>query len=269
MPSHASLQTSGKSRSNPGANGTFWGTLERSQFFRRLSADAKKDLAGRITSRVHAKGSYVMSQGDPGSELFIVRQGKIKLMRCADPDRLFVVALLGPGELFGLASAVDGSRRAYTAMALGDVHLFVLHKDDLCQHVRKFPRTAILLMQEMSARMRMQAETVENLALKNVTVRIVRTLVHLANQDILMDDTGLILRKPPTQRDLAMMVGARRETVSRIMTGLIKDRLAERRGRCLILRFQLLRSCGLAKSLRPSPAGIAVNRIPSSLIKAA
>lgn len=233
---------------------SFWACLEQAPLFRNMSLEAKRDLTMRLSSRFHSRGSYIMSQGDVGAELYVIRKGKVKLMRCADPDRLFVVALLEPGEIFGLAAAVDGSRRAFTAMALKDTELYVLHREQLLKHIRRFPETAILLMQEMSDRLRLQAETMENLALKNVSVRIVRTLVHLAGRKALMDDTGLVIRRAPTQQDLACMVGACRETISRMMAGFFREGLAERRGRAVVLKYELLNQCGLAKAARPAPA---------------
>lgn len=249
----APVEPRASQRERASATCSFWGSLESSAFFSRLDAEARRDLAGRLTSSVRSKGTQVVEQGDPGAGLFIIRQGKVKLMRCPEPDRLFVLAILGPGELIGLVGAMDGSRQAFTATALTDVHLLSLQKEDLRQHVRRFPETGLLLLREMSSRLRLLAETLENLALTNVSVRLVRTLVHLSRKSSIMDGSGLLVLQPPSQQDLALMVGACRETVSRVLTNLIRERQAERRGRTILLKYELLRSCGLSDSFSDLP----------------
>ena len=92
----------------------------------------------------------------------------------------------------------------------------------------------------MTRRLRRADETIASLALHDVEARLTRTLERLAKEEGEQTDGGLLLRKRPTQQDLANMVGSCRETISRTFTSMIKRGLLVPRGRALVLTRALL-----------------------------
>ena len=109
-------------------------------------------------------------------------------------------------------------------------------------HLRRSPSTALNLLGEMSQRLRRANENIVSLALQDVEVRLVKTLARLARDEGSTNPDGsLILRRRPTQQELANMVGSSRETVSRTLAAMARQGLTVTRGRSLLLTERLLR----------------------------
>jgi CRP-like cAMP-binding protein len=125
-------------------------------------------------------------------------------------------------------------------VASEDTTLLVLTRDAFLEHLRARPETALNLLGELSRRLRRADETIANLALHDVHRRLVRTLERLAREDGEETPEGLLLRRRPTQQDLANLIGSCRETVSRAFTSMVKRGLMVPRGRALLLTKRLL-----------------------------
>jgi CRP-like cAMP-binding protein len=218
---------------------TFGAIISRLSLFRNTSAEAQRDISARLVMRKRAAGSQIIAQDEPSDSLYIVQRGLVKLVIYGDNGRQMTLCTLGPGEFFGEVSAFDGLERGVTAEAVQETTVLVLARDQLFEHLGHYPATAVTFLMEMSRRMRQQNELIANLALRDVSVRLARTLVKLAREDG-SDDQGRLIRQRPTQQELANMVGSCRETVSRAMAGFSRKGLVASRGRCLELSDDLL-----------------------------
>jgi CRP/FNR family cyclic AMP-dependent transcriptional regulator len=163
----------------------------------------------------------------------------VKLVIYGDNGRQMTLSTLGPGGFFGEVSAFDGLERGVTAEAAEDTTILVMARDQLFEHLKLFPETAVTFLMEMSRRMRQQNELIANLALRDVSVRLARTLVKLAREDG-GDLEGRLIRHRPTQQELANMVGSCRETVSRAMAGFSRKGLVFSQGRSLQLSDDMI-----------------------------
>ena len=220
-------------------NPTFKAIISRLSLFRNTSPEAQRDIAARLVMRRRQAGSLIMGQDDPSDSLFIVQRGRVKLVIYGDNGRQMTLSVLGPGEFFGEVSAFDGMERGVTAEATEDCTVLVLARDELFEHLQRFPATSMTFLMEMSRRMRRQNELIANLALRDVSVRLARTLVKIAREEGAEVDGLPTIKKRPTQQELANMVGSCRETVSRAMAGFSRKGLVKSKGRTLSLTDDL------------------------------
>jgi CRP/FNR family cyclic AMP-dependent transcriptional regulator len=218
---------------------TFSAIISRLSLFRNTSAEAQRDISARLVMRKRKAASQIMAQDEPSDSLYIVQRGLVKLVIYGDNGRQMTLCTLGPGEFFGEVSAFDGLERGVTGEAAEDTTILVLARDQLFEHLKLYPATAMTFLMEMSRRMRQQNELIANLALRDVSVRLARTLVKLARQDG-GGLEGRVIRRRPTQQELANMVGSCRETVSRAMTGFSRKGLVSADGRSLELSRDLI-----------------------------
>ncbi len=218
---------------------TFSAIISRLSLFRATLPEAQRDISARLVMRKRKAGSQIMAQDEPSDSLYIVQRGLVKLVIYGDNGRQMTLTTLGPGEFFGEVSAFDGLERGVTAEAAEDTTILVLARDELFEHLKLFPTTAVTFLMEMSRRMREQNELIANLALRDVSVRLARTLVKLAREDG-ADLQGRLIRRRPTQQELANMVGSCRETVSRAMAGFSRKGLVNNQGRSLELTDDLI-----------------------------
>lgn len=220
-------------------NPTFSAIISRLSLFRNTAPEAQRDISARLVMRKRKAGSQIMAQDEPSDSLYVVQRGLVKLVIYGDNGRQMTLTTLGPGEFFGEVSAFDGLERGVTAEAAEDTTILVLARDELFEHLKLFPATAMTFLMEMSRRMREQNELIADLALRDVSVRLARTLVKLAREDG-ADFEGRCIRRRPTQQELANMVGSCRETVSRAMAGFSRKGLVSSQGRALELSEDLI-----------------------------
>ena len=219
---------------------SFHAVISRLSLFRQVSAEAQRDISARLVMRQKAAGTLIMSQDEPSDSLFIIQRGTVKLVMFGESGRQVTLGTLGPGEFFGEISAFDGKERGVSAVAAEDATVLILDRDELFEHLAKFPATAVSFLVEMSRRMRRQHELIASLALSDVSQRLARTLVDLAREHGAEEPEGLVLFRRPTQQELANMVGSCRETVSRALSGFTRRGLVQTRGRHLALTPDLL-----------------------------
>jgi CRP-like cAMP-binding protein len=216
-------------------------TLARVSIFKGLSGEVLEDLAARVAVRRTPGGQLVVPPARVGEALHIIMGGRVKLVRFGDSGREVTLSVLRPGDIFGEAAIFDGTARAVSPVALDPVTVLVLLRADLEAHLARHPETAIRLLAEMAHRQHKADETIAELALCDVSERLIRRLVGLAREEGGgAADGGLALRRRPTQQDLANMVGSCRETVSRMFNQLARRGLIVPHGRGLVLTPRLL-----------------------------
>ena len=224
--------------------------LASTAIFRGCAPQAIDDLVRRLQVRTRPAETIVVAQDEPGDSLFVIAGGRVKVAMFGENGRELTLAELKPGDFFGEMSLLDNRPRAANVVALEDATLLVLSRDAFVAHLKTNPQTAINLLGEMTRRLRRADETIASLALHDVESRLVRTLERLAKEEGEQTDGGMLLRRRPTQQDLANMVGSCRETISRTFTSMIKRGLIVPRGRALVLTRQLLEK----RPVAPVPA---------------
>jgi len=190
-----------------------------------LSGLAPAELArmAEVTrERSYPKGSVIVFEDDPGDSLFIVREGRVKVVLIGEDGREVILDLLGVGEHFGELSLIDGHPRSAHVIAMEDSRLIVLRREDFRRRVEASPTVGWALLVELSRRLRRADEQIGSLVLLDVDGRIARLLL-----DAAAESGGTTIEKRLTHQTIAQMIGASRETVSRAMRifqdqGLIK-----------------------------------------------
>jgi CRP/FNR family transcriptional regulator, cyclic AMP receptor protein len=215
-------------------------TLSRVAIFRDLPAASIEDIAGRVAVRRVPGGSPILTQDEAGDALYILMAGRVKIVVFGENGREVTLAILRPGDIFGEMSLFDGSLRSANVVAIEPATTLAFAREDLLRHLASHPRTALNLLGEMSRRLRRADETIAELALCDVQDRLVRRLVRMAREDATESPEGLMIRRRPTQQELANMVGSCRETVSRTFNQLARKGLIQVRGRSLVVTKRLV-----------------------------
>jgi CRP/FNR family transcriptional regulator, cyclic AMP receptor protein len=215
-------------------------TLARVAIFRDLVAATIDDLARRVSVLRVQGGDRILSQDETGEALFIVMAGRVKVVMSGESGREVTLAVLRPADIFGEMSLFDGRARSANVVAIDPATVLSITRDDILRHLGAHPQTALNLLGEMSRRLRKADETIAELALCDVQDRLIRRLVALAREDGMDLPEGALIRRRPTQQDLANMVGACRETISRTFNLLARRGLIVPRGRSLLLTRRLV-----------------------------
>jgi CRP-like cAMP-binding protein len=191
--------------------------VRKAPLFTALADDSATALKARMVEVKVSKGQILFNEGDSGDRLYIVTDGKIKLGIKSIDGRENLLAVLGPGEMFGELSLFDPSPRTATATALTDAKLLGLGQEDLNLWLAEHPEVAKHLLRALAQRLRRTWEAVGDLVFSDVPGRVAKALSELAQKFGTRNDDGLHVAHDLTQEELAQLVGASRETVNKAL----------------------------------------------------
>jgi CRP/FNR family transcriptional regulator, cyclic AMP receptor protein len=203
--------------------------------FAALDGDTAELLAAALTTRAVVRGHVVFEEGDPGDRLFIVLDGKMKISRAAADGRENLLAVLGPGEMFGELSLFDPGERTATASAVTDSTLASLDHDDLRPLLLDQPGVAVQLLRALAQRLRRTNEAMADLVFSDVPGRVAKALLDLAERFGDDEGDGVRVRHDLTQEELAQLVGASRETVNKALSEFANRNWLRLEGRSVLL----------------------------------
>lgn len=184
--------------------------------FADLSASELELITSHSVTKTYPKNCILINEGDHSDALYVILRGKVKVYVSGDDGREVTLNIQSAGEYFGELALIDDEPCSASVITLEPSFLAVIAKKDFQQCLMQNPRIALQLLRTESKRIRALTESVKNLALLDVYGRVVHTLTKLATKN----GKKLVIEQKLTHQDIANMVGASREMVSRIMKDL-------------------------------------------------
>lgn len=184
----------------------------------RLSPAEQKELAGEIHERHYPRGAVIFREGDPGLAVYFVRSGRVKVYRVTPDGHERILGVFGPGQPFGLVTALDGSPYPATAEAAADSVVWAVPSPGLQRWLRAHPALAGGIMQEVGDRLRRAQGRVHSLTGQSVHQRLAGYLLDLVR--VQSPDTAggaAPIRLTMTHQELGAYLGASRETITRAL----------------------------------------------------
>jgi CRP/FNR family transcriptional regulator len=191
--------------------------LAETPLFTAVDEDSAHALCTALARRTVRRGEVLFAEGEVGDRLFVVVEGKVKISRSFADGRENMLAVLGPGEMFGELSLFDPGPRTATATALTDAVLVELPHDALRPWLSGRPEVASALLRALAQRLRRTNDAMADLVFSDVPGRVAKALVGLAERFGEQRADGLHVAHDLTQEELAQLVGASRETVNKAL----------------------------------------------------
>ena len=190
--------------------------LQNIPMFAGLSEDQLEQIARVAVSRKVPRNTTIVLVGDHTDSLFVIVSGSAKVLNRDAEGNEVILTLLGAGECFGEMGLIDGSPRSADVVASETCELLEIAKTDFIKALAANVELCLNIMKSLVLRLRVANRKIESLALMDVYGRVAKLLLDLSEQE---GDVRLIRRKV-TKQDMAKMVGASREMVSRVMKDL-------------------------------------------------
>lgn len=191
--------------------------LRRSPLFAALDEQASAELLSSMTPLRMDRGDVLFHEGDPGDRLYVITEGKVKLGRTSYDGRENLLAILGPGEMFGELSLFDPGPRTATATAVAETQLVGLGTESLHGYLVARPQASYTLLAALARRLRRTNESLADLVFTDVPGRVAKALLELSQRFGRPVDEGIMVAHDLTQEELAQLVGASRETVNKAL----------------------------------------------------
>ena len=217
--------------------------LAKARLFEGVTAAELETLRGAVRMRSFGKDSHVFREGDPGSHLYLIKSGQVKILRVAAGGGEIVFAVVGAGEIFGELSLFepDGERSA-DAVALEPTECALLARDPVLAFLLEHPLLLLRMLTSLVGYIQRKDRAMAEVAFLDIPGRIAQRLVDLAESRGERVGEGVVIRIPLSQRTLAGMVGASRENVNRALHRFVEiGYISQARGTITVLKPTELR----------------------------
>lgn len=189
--------------------------LENVSLFADVPRHFLTELEKMSVLRKYAKNTVLVTEGDESTHMYVIRKGTVSCFLNDDEGRQVNLNYLHEGEYFGELALIDGKPRSASVMTITDCEIVLVSRASVQDLIRKHPEFALLLLTEVTRRVRELTDSVKDMALLDVYGRVSAALEKLC------DDNKRIHNPKVTHQDIANMVGSSREMVSRIMKQLL------------------------------------------------
>jgi len=193
-------------------------------------------LATLVTRRSAPRSSLIMAAGDATESLYVVISGRLKVMMGDAEGKEVILSLIGPGEFFGEMGLIDDSPRSASVIAIEPCELLSLSRRDFKKCMAENFEMTMAVMKGLVRRLREADRKIGSLALLDVYGRVARLLIDMSEN---VNGQKVVTRRLPKQ-DIAKMIGASREMVSRVMKDLQMGGYIEMRGSTIVVRDTIM-----------------------------
>jgi CRP/FNR family cyclic AMP-dependent transcriptional regulator len=189
-----------------------------------------------VTRKSAPRSTTIMAGGDPTDSLYIVLSGRLKVMMSDSEGKEVILSILGAGEFFGEMGLIDDEPRSATVITIEPCELLSIAKRDFKKCLAENFEMTMAVMRGLVKRLREADRKIGSLALLDVYGRVARLLLDMSEN---VDGEKVVTKRLPKQ-DIAKMIGASREMVSRVMKDLQTGGYIEMRGSTIVLRDTIM-----------------------------
>ena len=236
--------TEEKKASGRAAGGGKLSVLRQHPIFRELEPDALDQLCRYAKPTSLKRGATIFSKGDPGSSLYAVISGTVKISVSSPDGRNAILNLIGPGEIFGEVAVLDGGERTADATASTNCEILVIDRREFLPFVKQQPVLAMKFIELLCDRLRWTSDQVEQVILQDLPRRLASALLGLTEKRKLDPSSRTIAI---TQQEISEMVGMTRESINKqLRSWAARDWVRLEHGTIVLLNPEPLR--GLAEA---------------------
>jgi CRP/FNR family transcriptional regulator len=209
--------------------------MHKDRLFCNLPETALAGLDAISSSATYPRGSVLFVEGQSPRGVFILCNGKVKLFGTSSSGKALIFRIAEPGEIIGLPSTLSGKPYELTAEALEPIQANFIRRDDFLSFLGKYGDAALRVAQMLGEIYYATCREIRYLGLSSSAAeklaRFILDLKPAKNSEPGKARVVLAL----THEEVANMIGASRETVSRLFTGLKNKQFVDIHGTTLTI----------------------------------
>ena len=198
-------------------------TFREQRLFCNLPRQALLKLQTIKATSVYPKGTMLCLEGQPARGVYVLCTGKAKLSTTSSDGKTIILRIAEPGEVLGLTAAVANMPYEATVETLEQTQANFISLSDFTRFLQEYPEVGMKVAHQLTHNCRCAYSEIRSLGLSNsVPEKIAKLLLAWAEHPLKpasgKQELGIALRVTLTQEEIAQMVGASRETVSRTLS---------------------------------------------------
>ncbi len=199
--------------------------IKQIPIFKTLSDSDLNDLVSSLRLKSLKQGQTLFWKGDEGTALYIVKKGTIKIVLPSTEGDEIIVTMFSEGDFFGEMALLDGEPRSADAVAIEPSEVFILSRNNFLSFLQSNVNAIKSTLSLLSKRLRRTDDMLENTCFLNISARLVKKLIELAESHGRTKGSEVLIDLSLTQKELGDMIGATRESVNKELKALRKQGL--------------------------------------------
>jgi CRP/FNR family transcriptional regulator, cyclic AMP receptor protein len=210
--------------------------LRNVPLFAVLTENQLELLTSVVSRKSFPRGTTIIAAGDMTDSLYVIISGRLKVMMTDDDGGEVILAILSANEFFGEMGLLDDAPRSASVVAIEPCELLSLSKKDFKKCMAENFEMTMTVLRGIVKRLREADKKIGSLALMDVYGRVARLLLEMSETI----DGQKVVTKKLAKQDIAKMIGASREMVSRVMKDLQTGGFIEVKGGSIFLKDNIL-----------------------------
>ncbi len=191
--------------------------LKQVPFFSNLKRTELGILSRALVKRRFRPDQIIFHRGDPGGLLYIIAEGKVKIMHGSIDGQEALLAILGKDAFFGELALLDEHPRSATVEAIEATETWTLHRNDFISFLDNNHDFTLHVLHTMAQNIRRMNTQLSDLFFLDLPARLARVLLSLARQHGHATPEGALIDLSLTQTNLADMTGATRVSINKAL----------------------------------------------------
>jgi len=204
--------------------------------------DAFKDV---VLTRAYRRREVVFMEGDECNGLYIIRSGRVKVVRTSSAGKEQIINILAPGDMLGFEVFHDAERYSLSAIAMDESELCYIARDDFFAILEREPSVARKMLISMGRELNRAYERIGDLGLFNAREKLAHLLYALASEYGVETGGGVKLNLAMSRLEIAELLGITQETSIRLLKSFKEEGVLEiKRKEIVIKSLDRLRELG-------------------------
>jgi CRP/FNR family cyclic AMP-dependent transcriptional regulator len=178
-------------------------------------------LASCVQHRSYPRGAAILRAGEETEALYIILSGRVKVLIPDEEGREIILTMMAAQDFFGEMGLLDDLPSSATVETLEPCEMLRIPRTAFLSCLEENAEVAMLVLRNMVKRLREADRKIESLALIDVYGRVARLIIDMAENI----DGHWVVQRAPAKQEIARMIGASREMVSRVVKDLQEKNL--------------------------------------------
>lgn len=210
-------------------------TLAGIELFKKLPVEQRKKIAASCRAHQYSAKHQIITHADRSTDVYFVVSGQVRATIFSASGKEVTFRDLGPGEMFGDLSAIDGDPRSATVITLVDSLILSMPGEAFIKVLQNHSELCLATLRDLAHLVRLLTERIVEMSTLGVKNRIHAELLRLA-QAAKSENNTVVISPVPTHANIASMVSTHREAVTRELNDLAQSGLLERQSGSLIIK---------------------------------
>jgi CRP/FNR family transcriptional regulator, cyclic AMP receptor protein len=210
--------------------------LPAGSFLSGFSPQTSRALSEIVRKVSFPVGAIVFMEGEPTRGVFIVLQGRLKLLTTNSDGKSLIFKIAKPGDIIGANAAISGLPLEITAEALQPLELAYIGREEFVKFIKEHGDACLQVAQHLGRDCHSAYEVIRSIGLSHsVEEKLARFLVEWSSGTPGMNGVTRV-KLSLTHEEIAQVIGCSRESVSRTFSDLKKKGLVEVKGATLTIK---------------------------------